>query len=163
MAQWLFLAGFDLRCTQPDGQQYGFSALDGDLQGHIDGVIVAGPEGFEYPIIWENKCVGAKTFRVLCTHPLAVSQPVYAAQIALYQAYLQLHAHSALFTALNADTMEIYAERVPFDPVRAQAASDRAVHIITATRAGEQLPRTFSDPIHFECRFCAWQDRCWSN
>ena len=81
--------------------------------------------------------------------------------MALYQAYLELHAHPALFTAVNADTMEIHAELVPFDAALAQRMSDRAVKVITATEAGELLPRSFSDPTHVECRMCPWQDRCW--
>jgi hypothetical protein len=92
---------------------------------------------------------------------LAVAKPVYAAQVAIYQAYLELHEHPAIFTALNADTMEIYTELVPFDAALAQRMSDRAVKVITATEAGELLPRAFHDPTHFECRMCAWQDRCW--
>lgn len=94
-------------------------------------------------------------------HRLAVAKPVYAAQVALYQADLELHEHPALFTAVNADTMEIYAELVPFDAELAQRMSDRAVKVITATEAGELLPRAFSEPSHFECRMCPWQDRCW--
>jgi hypothetical protein len=94
-------------------------------------------------------------------HRLAVAKPIYAAQVALYQAYLELHEHPALFTAVNADTMEIHAELVPFDPALAQRMSDRAVKVITATDAGELVPRGFSDSTHFECRMCAWQDRCW--
>ena len=92
---------------------------------------------------------------------LAISKPIYAAQVAIYQAYLELHEHPAIFTALNADTMEIYTELVPFDAALAQHMSDRAVKVITATEAGELLPRAFHDPTHFECRMCAWQDRCW--
>ncbi|MFP3890958.1 hypothetical protein [uncultured Ralstonia sp.] len=161
VAGWLRAAGFDLRTRHADDVQFGFEAADGRLQGHVDGVIVAGPEGFTYPALWENKCLGAKSFRELEKHYLAVAKPVYAAQVALYQAYLDLHAHPALFTAINADSMEIYAERVPFDGGLAQRMSDRAVKVITATEAGELLPRSFTDSTHFECRMCAWQDRCW--
>jgi hypothetical protein len=50
---------------------------------------------------------------------------------------------------------------VPFDGGLAQRMSDRAVKVITATEAGELLPRSFTDSTHFECRMCAWQDRCW--
>jgi hypothetical protein len=57
--------------------------------------------------------------------------------------------------------MEIYTELVPFDAALAQRMSDRAVKVITATEAGELLPRAFNDQTHFECRMCAWQDRCW--
>lgn len=161
MVAWLHAAGFDLRTRDGNGEQFGFSVLDGRLQGHVDGVIVGGPEGFTYPCLWENKCLGGKSWRELEKHRLAVAKPVYAAQIALYQAYLELHEHPALFTAVNADTMEIYAELVPFDAALAQRMSDRAVKIITATDAGELLPRSFAEPTHFECRMCAWADRCW--
>jgi len=161
MVAWLRDAGFDLRTRKADGEQFGFSALDGRLQGHVDGVIVGGPEGFGYPALWENKCLGAKSWRELEKNRLAVAKPIYAAQVALYQAYLELHEHPALFTAVNADTMEIYAELVPFDAELTQRMSDRAVKVISATEAGELLPRSFSEPTHFECRMCSWQDRCW--
>ena len=163
MIDWLRAAGFDLRTRKANGDQFGFSAAGGRLQGHIDGVIVGGPEGFTYPALWENKCLGSKSWRDLEKSGLAVSKPVYAAQVAIYQAYLELHEQPAIFTAVNADTMEIYTELVPFDAALAQRMSDRALTVISATEAGELLPRAFHDPTHFECRMCAWQDRCWRN
>ena len=54
-----------------------------------------------------------------------------------------------------------YASREDFDAALAQRMSDRAVKLIRATEAGELLPRSFSEPTHFECRMCQWQDRCW--
>lgn len=114
-----------------------------------------------YPALWENKCLGAKSWRDVEKRKLAASKPVYAAQIALYQTYLGLHEHPALFTAVNADTMEVYAELIPFDAGLAQRMSDRAVRVIEATEAGDLLPRAFTDSTHFECKFCAWADRCW--
>ena len=161
MVTWLRAAGFDLRTRKADGDQFGFSAVDGRLQGHIDGVIVGGPEGFAYPALWENKCLGSKSWRDLEKNRLAVSKPIYHAQVVLYQAYLQLHENPAIFTAINADTMEIYTELVPFDAALAQRMSDRGLRVISATEAGELLARGFHDPTHFECRMCAWQDRCW--
>ena len=161
MIAWLRAAGFDLRTRKANGEQFGFSAIDGRLQGHIDGVIVGGPDGFSYPALWECKCLGSKSWRDLEKNKLAVSKPVYHAQVVLYQAYLQLHEHPAIFTAVNADTMEIYTELVPFDAALAQRMSDRAVRVIGATDAGELLVRAYQDPTHFECRMCAWQDRCW--
>lgn len=164
MAAWLRAAGFDLRTRDDRGEPFGFSALDGRLQGHVDGILVAGPDlgpGVGYPALWENKALSAKSWRELEKHRLAVAKPVYAAQVAVYQAYLGLHEHPALFTAVNADTMELYAERVPFDAPLAQRMSDRAVKVISATDAGELLPRGFADPTHVECRMCPWQDRCW--
>ena len=159
--RWLRLAGFNLKTEDANGQQFGFSVAQGRLRGHIDGVLVAGPQGFTYPALWENKCLGAKSWRELQKHKLAIAKPIYAAQIAVYQSYLDLHEHPALFTAVNADTMDIYAELVPFDAALAQRMSDRAVRVIQATQAGELLPRNATDPAHFECKFCPWTERCW--
>lgn len=161
MLSWLQEARFEVRNTDGEGNPFGFSLLEGRLQGHADGVILDGPEGFAYPCLWENKCLGSKYWRELEKRRLAVSKPIYAAQVAVYQAYLELHEHPALFTAVNADTMEIYAEQVPFDAALAQRMSDRAVNVIAATDAHELLPRAFTDPAHLDCRWCAWQDRCW--
>ncbi|CAK0772909.1 Isoleucyl-tRNA synthetase [Gammaproteobacteria bacterium] len=161
MATWLRRAGFKLRTHNRKREQIGFTTLDGQFQGHVDGILTKGPDLLEYPCLWENKCLGAKYWREIASKGLAVARPEYAAQIALYQAYLELHQHPALFTAVNADTMDIYAERVPFDAALAQRMSDRAVKIVTASRAKEQLPRPFADSSYFECRMCQWQDRCW--
>lgn len=160
--RWLRLAGFDLKTEDGSGHQFGFSVAGGRLRGHVDGVLVGGPEGFAFPALWENKCLGAKSWREVEKRKLAAAKPVYAAQIALYQTYLELHQQPALFTAVNADTMEIYAEMVPFDAALAQRMSDRAARVISATEAGELLPRSFSESTHFECKVCAWADRCWS-
>lgn len=161
MAEWLRQAGFDLRTHNTEGGQFGFALAGGKIKGHADGVIVAGPEGFAYPMLWENKALGAKAWKEVNKHKLAVAKPVYAAQVALYQTYLDLHQNPALFTAINCDTMEIYIEMVPFDAALAQAASDKAVNIIRACDAGELLPRITSDSSWFECQYCPWQDRCW--
>jgi hypothetical protein len=83
MVAWLRDTGFDLRTRRVDGEQFGFSVADGSLQGHIDGVIVDGPEGFAYPALWENKCLGIKSWRELEKNRLAVAKPVYAAQVAI--------------------------------------------------------------------------------
>lgn len=162
MADWLRRAGFKLATEQEGGGQFGFSLAGGLVQGHADGVLLSGPALLTYPALWENKAVGHKTFAELKKKRLALSRPVYAAQIALYQAYLGWHDAPALFTAINVDTMDVYAERVPFDAALAQRMSDRAGDILRACEAAELLPRFATSPTHYECRFCAWQDRCWS-
>lgn len=159
--RWLRMAGFILKTENADGRQMGFSVAGGRLRGHVDGVLLGGPEGFSYPAIWENKCLNSKSWKDLVKNKLAVSKPVYAAQLALYQSYLTLYEHPALFTAINADTMEIYAELVPFDAALAQRMSDRGARVIKATEAGDLLPRAFVDSGNYECKFCSWSDRCW--
>ena len=48
--RWLRAAGFDLRDKGQDGRQFGFSIAGGRIRGHVDGVIVAGPNvGISWP------------------------------------------------------------------------------------------------------------------
>jgi hypothetical protein len=140
-----------------------FRTAGGTFRGHADGVILAGPElpGAGYPCLWEHKALGSKGWRKLERDGLALAYPQYAAQVALYQAYLDFTEHPAVFTALNADTCERLHLLVPFDAERAQASSDRAVRVIEATRAGELLPRCADDSGDWRCRMCSHRKRCW--
>lgn len=166
--RWLRGAGFDLHTRRRDGGQYGFSAASGRLRGHVDGILVGGPAlpGLGFPALWECKTMNVRNWRETANKGVAVSKPVYAAQIALYQAYLEptvpgLAANPALFTAINKDTAELHHELVPFDAALAQRMSDRAVRILRATDAGDLLPRLATRPDFHECRSCPWARRCW--
>src|SRR6516165_1151186 len=120
-----------------------FTAVGGALRGHADGILIAGTATYlVYPAIWENKALGAKGWRALERDGLEKVYPQYAAQVALYQAYLDV-TNPALFSAVNADTCEVLFFLVPFDAELAQFWSDRAANIIAATRANELLPRAF--------------------
>jgi hypothetical protein len=170
VAGWLRLAKFDIRTERSDGVQFGFEALGGRFKGHIDGCIVSGPVAMAYPALWENKALGAASWKEVVKRGVSQARPVYTAQIALYQAYLELP-NPALFTALNRDTMEIMAELVPFDAALAQAMSDRAVQVVRASEAQELLPRAGRDRTAVICRGgmsagewhspCQWAERCW--
>jgi len=169
--RWLRAAGFDIytrKGNRPDGDQFGFSVAGGRIRGHVDGIIAAGPQGFGFavPALWECKTMNAKNWRACVKEGVAKSKPVYAAQIALYQAYMEasvpgISAAPALFTAINKDTAELHHELVPFDADLAQRMSDRGVRILQATDAGELLPRIATNRDFFECRFCPWAKRCW--
>lgn len=169
---WLRSAGFELytcKGNRPNGGQFGFSVAGGRIRGHVDGIIAAGPEGFglTVPALWECKTMNAKNWRACVKDGVTKSKPVYAAQIALYQAYMEgtvpgISAAPAVFTAINKDTAELHHELVPFDADLAQRMSDRGVRILQATDAGELLPRIAANRDFFECRFCPWAERCWS-
>ena len=105
------------------------------------------------------KAIDAKNWRALERDGLDKTFPRYAAQVAIYQAYLGV-TNPALFTALNADTCEHSISSCP--SIRARTAVvDRAVTIIKATQASELLPRAYSDPTNWHCRACSHQSRCW--
>jgi hypothetical protein len=165
---WLRMAGFDVRTVSEQGQQFDFEVAGGRIAGHCDGIVMSAPPelGLTGPMLLEIKTMNAKFWRECSKKGVAVAKPVYAAQMALYQAYLSeswpgLANNPALFMAINKDTQELWFELVAFDGALAQRMSDRGVRVITATQAAELLPRTFNDPAHFECRLCAWQERCW--
>ncbi|MGD9868783.1 MAG: hypothetical protein AB7U38_12360 [Hyphomicrobiales bacterium] len=169
--RWLRGAGLDLytrKGNRPDGEQFGFSVAGGRIRGHVDGIIAAAPEalGLNVPALWECKTMNARNWRETVSKGVAVAKPVYAAQIALYQAYMEaavpgIATNPAVFTAINKDTAELHHELVPFDAALAQRMSDRAVRILQATDAGELLPRIARERDFHECRLCAWSNRCW--
>ena len=157
----LVAAGF--RFAPPEAGA--FEAVNGDLRGHADGVVIAGPNPLgsayvNYPFLWECKALNAKNYRALAKNGLEKEFPRYAAQVAIYQAYLRL-TNPALFSTVNADTCEQLHFWVPFSAERAQLWSDRAANIIEATRAGELLPRGYKDSTDWHCRVCAHKERCW--
>jgi hypothetical protein len=65
--------------------------VNGRLCGHVDGVLAGGPEsiGKGYPALWECKSMNAKSWKDTVKRGVTLSKPVYAAQIALYQAYME--------------------------------------------------------------------------
>jgi hypothetical protein len=158
--QCLVDAGFRLA----PAQALAFSAAGGLLRGHADGIIIHGPDlpglYLIYPLIWEHKALGSKGWKKLERDGLIRAFPEYATQVALYQSYLDV-TNPALFTALNANTCERIHFLVPFDAERAQAASDRAVAIIEASRAGQLLPRFTDDASDWRCVMCSHRERCW--
>lgn len=161
MAAWIRGAGFDLRTARKDGSQFGFEDCDGRFKGHIDGVIVGGPAGFAYPALWECKVMGAKGWKDLAKNGVAKARPHYAAQVATYQAYMQLAANPVFFTVLNADTMEIHLELVKFDQTLAQDCADKVATVLAACDHGETCPRVSDDAESFFCKWCPYKDRCW--
>ncbi len=169
---WLRGAGFDLytrKGNRPDGEQFGFAVAGGRIRGHVDGIFAGGPTipGMAFPALWECKTMNAKAWRETSNKGVAIAKPIYAAQVAVYQAYMDAAVpgvadNPALFTAINKDTAELHHELVPFDADLAQRMSDRAVRVLRATDAGELLPRLATAPDFHECRFCPWAERCWS-
>lgn len=168
--RWLRLTGFEIYTRRRDGGQFGFSVADGRIQGHVDGIIANAPPSLclSFPMLWECKTMNDKQWRDTVKRGVAVAKPIYAGQMATYQAYMEpsipgISNNPALFTAINKDTQELWFECVPFDAGLAQRLSDRAVQVIQATEAGETLPRGSASPTFFTCKACAWQDQCWTS
>jgi len=157
--QHLVAAGFEF---EPKEERLRFQVVDGLFRGHADGIIIAGPAlpAVCYPCLWECKCIKDKGWKAIERDGLVGLYATYAAQVAIYQAYLEV-TNPALFTVVNADTCERLHFSVPFDAQLAQLTSDRAVTIITATKAGELLPRAYDKPTDWHCKMCAHKEHCW--
>ena len=122
--EWLRAAGFELRTRRRDGGQFGFETAGGRIKGHIDGVIVGGPDvGVSWPALWEHKALKAKSWTDVVKRGVELSKPVYYAQLQIYMAYMELE--TALFTCLNKDTQELHHERVDLVPHAARRSPTR--------------------------------------
>lgn len=155
---WLRTAGFTFK-DLPDGKQIRFSDVDGEFSGGVDKIITGGPLDLQYPFLWEHKGLGQKSWKAIDSRGVRKAKPIYATQVAVYQAYLDLTA-PALFQATNAESMDIHFEWIDFDQELAQKASDKAADIIADTRAGVLRPRGGNDPEKFPCMFCKRKKGC---
>jgi hypothetical protein len=163
VAEWLRIAGFDLRTHDENDEQFGFSNADGKIAGHCDGIIFAGPDCCKYPCLWECKTMNNKSWNDTAKRGVLVAKSIYYIQIQLYMAYLSLDENPCLFTALNKDTSELYHELIAFDAECAKRYSDRAVQIIKATENNELLPCVSNDPSFYKCKMCSLRNECWRN
>jgi hypothetical protein len=162
LANWMRMAGFTLDTVNPEtGKQYGFSVLGGKGKGHLDGILRSGPIPMEYPALWECKALNEKGWQDVKKRGLAIAKPIYAAQVAIDQAYLNLTA-PAVFTAMNKNTEELHHELVPFDRELAQRMSDKIVQVVSSTESKTLLPRAYSSSDFWECKWCDWHKTCWA-
>ena len=112
------------------------------------------------PCVWEHKGLNNKNFRAVARDGLERTFPRYAAQIWLYQKYLN-KLNPALFTCVNSDTCEQLNFSFPYNPALADLWAERAADINAATRRGELLPRAYNSPEDWRCKICSHHTRCW--
>lgn len=163
-ARWMRMAGFLLVTEDAStGSQFEVLFLDGFLRGHADGLLLHWRRKEQapcaFPALWECKCLGAKGWRQLAREKLRKAYPKYYAQVQLYMNGLRLE--RCVLTALNADTMELHHELVPYDEGIAREMLARAERVRTACALGEMLPRQSSRETDVMCRFCNFSDICW--
>jgi hypothetical protein len=162
---WFIDAGFKLvQKRQRTGERFRWVELDGQFSGEPDGVFIDGPQipGLSYPAMWEHKFVGSKTYKAIAKDGLRKARPGYYGQTQLNMAYLGLTDAPTVFTVTNGDSGEQLHLLIAFDAEEAQRMSDRGARIVSATQAGELLPRPFQSSDFYVCKFCAFAQRCWS-
>jgi CRISPR/Cas system-associated exonuclease Cas4 (RecB family) len=160
VAEWMRIAGFQLKTHDENGEQFGFSVADGRIGGHIDGILLDGPDGVHYPCLWECKTMNDKNWNHTVKHGVPVSKPHYYVQVQLYMAHMKLDKNPCVFTALNKNTSELYVELIPFDAEAARLAIFRAASVVRATARGELLPCISLDPSFHKCKICSYREFC---
>jgi hypothetical protein len=159
LARWMRLGGCELQTADDEGKQFGFEA--GILKGHCDGIITGGPDCFgPFPRLWESKCIGDKYWKALVKSNLRKERPVYYAQCQIYMHYFGLMEYPALFSAINANDMQVYWESIEYDPEYFKMLEIKIQRIIDASQNSEILPRYRNDPTYFSCKWCDWYERC---
>jgi hypothetical protein len=161
IADWIRLAGFDLKTRNENGEQFCFSTASGKIKGHVDAIIFGGPDFLKYPCLWECKTMNNKNWNDTQKRGILVSKPIYYAQVQLYMSYMNLDENPSVFTALNKDTSELLHELIPFDSEAAQRYSDRAVQIIRAGENNEKMPCISNDSSFYKCKMCGFRNECW--
>lgn len=162
--EWLRRAGFLLINQDFNGNQFEVRFLDGYLRGHCDGILThfMGQEDspVELPALWECKCLGSKGWNSLRRDGVRKAYPGYYSQVQLYMHGLKLE--RCVFTALNADSMELHHEQVLADRTEAQRMIDRAARVKAAIEHCEWLPRGGMSETDFTCKFCDYKAQCWN-
>lgn len=153
-ADWLRNAGFTI-----EGQQAEYSVLDGKSQGHIDGVVTAGPVDLPYPMLWEHKIMKASIWRATLAHKVEKEHPTYFAQVQIYMRQFALK--NTLFTALNSDTSELLFEVIPADVAQGDANAEKTVNIVSS-KSPLEFPRLCTKSTDFEGKFCPYHEPCWA-
>lgn len=169
MASLLIKAGFDLKTSPIDGVSSQYEVVYPykdtciyQCKGHLDGIITAKgipgvPDGMR--MVWEHKMLNNANFTKLKAKPLSFVKPVYYAQVQFYMAYMPKDL--CMFTAMNADTMEILVKFVRPNPqfmVDLNAKIERLLLALMAKEAPPRIPE--SDSAWSPCRFCSWKARC---
>jgi hypothetical protein len=166
--RWLQGAGFLFALTplglpnHPDIKDF-----DGKFGGHVDGIIAGfypGPgisiSPIPMPALWECKCLGAKGWKALEKDGLKRYSSTYWGQVHTYMGYLGLR--WCLFTAVNADTMELQHFLIEFDGKEFDMIKSKVGRVFTATSLGELLPRCTTDPAFYLCVYCPFRKPCWA-
>lgn len=155
--------GITLLTIDPEsGRQYGFSDIDGQFKGHMDGAVLGLIQAPKTWHVWEHKCVNEKKFSELTrlkaqAERSALKQwdEIYYAQAVLYMSYSGMERH--YLTVATPGTRSAMSVRSDGDPAYAEVLKDKARRIL-----GASVPptRVSNSPSWFQCRYCEHAETC---
>lgn len=159
MEKSLSANGLDIKYTGKD-------QLAIDVAPHFvvkpDGIIFSGVPTAEKTIhVWENKTMKSKYFNELKKNGIKSAQPKHYDQMQIEMLgasiFLGSRIERGLYTVINKDSAEVYAERVDRDDTVISALLAKAERI----RLSPQPPEKISEiPTWDTCKFCSYSHFC---
>jgi hypothetical protein len=144
-------AGFDVVETDPDtGEQWEFTAMNGHLVCHLDGVFKYDTER----MVLEVKTMNKARFSAFVRKGVKVSDPKYydQCQLAMWLSGMS----SALFVSICKDDSKYHVEFVEYDSKAATALVDKARDAMEMF-----VKRITPYRDSFGCSMCFKSDACW--
>lgn len=158
--------GITLVTHDPDsGKQIGYKDIEDHFKGHCDGNILGILQAPKTWHIWEHKAVAEKSIteleKIKTTYgekeALKRWKPVYYAQAILYMHYNGFTRH--YMTVSSPGGRHTVSIRTNADPAEAAVLIGKARRIVYAQNPPERISRT---PDFFECKWCPFNELCWS-
>lgn len=159
MVEALKEAGIDIIHTGDDQLELDYGCF---VKGHPDGLILSGvPEAEKTEHLWENKTSNDRNFQKLKKEGVKEAKPIHwvqmqAGMLGMKKA-IGRQIKRCLYTSLDKDTSEIYAERVRYDEEAAVASVKRAQEIALSERMPEGIAQ---NPSWWQCKICQFSVFC---
>jgi len=155
--------GIELKTIGLDGNQLGFSDMDGKFKGHYDGIITGLLQSPKAPHIWECKASGDKKFNEFQKikekfgekNTLKNWNENYYVQAQMYMHYEGLERH--YLTVAKAGGRGYDSVRTDYSLEFANRYIDRASKIINTT---SPPPKIREEKDYYICRWCKFKEEC---
>lgn len=150
----LYEAGY-----QVTDQQREVKAWDGQVKGHIDGLIRHEGQTF----LLEIKSMNERSFKNVLKKGVKEAFPSYWVQMQLYGHLLKEEGEAlqgGWLLALNKNDEELYTEEVSYEPGVALGALQRAQRLSLYETMPPRLATSRGEPERM-CGFCGYQGLCW--
>lgn len=152
---WLKQAGVRVWMHDKKGHQFKVSTLDGHFGGSLDGIVKADDLGTS-PHVLEIKTHGDRYFKKLVSEGVEKAFPQHYVQVTVYADLMKLK--HGLYFALNANTEEIYLEKLKLKKSVSRQYVKRAKEIIFGDSVPSRIAKT---KTFYKCKMCDYKDICW--
>jgi hypothetical protein len=161
-------AGFQVVDRDLDtGRQFEVVDHEGRVSGHLDGLILDASKSIDTWRLLEIKSANENQFEALLSAGYAAWQPKYNDQVQAYMGYARDQLKfgpigEALVVVECKNDSRIYAERIPFDPMRFHMLRQKAGVALLSDVPPERPAEATSQYCNF-CKWCPRNEWCWSS